>query len=923
MKLLKRFVPVLLCGVLFAAAAAETELKLWSFGKTDLEVTLRNGGTLAFDPLRDSSGNPVLEIALPEKPGNYPVVAAFRSKTVPARKQKLAVEFEVRGSVPCRAEILIANGEAPYNYLSAVQSFDIPASWKRHRIVLAVTADTGGIGTAALPQFIFRNAPAGAKIDFGPIRVTDATSAAAAPAIREIREGKEWKAVDLSDLVVRAGSALDLSGITDRAPAGTYGRVTVNAAGQLVFEKRPDEELRFFSLQLLPGQAGMQYMSKAELEAYVDTIVRQGYNMVRIHGPGRFLVGPNRGAVLKNQERFELPQTPDELEFDPEIQDRFDYFIYLLKKNGVYVNLDGLVSFVGFSSDLNLSIAPRHPNSSKVQMFVNPARRRNWVAGVSKILTHVNPYTKTALRDDPVLALFQYYNEQDIRLDLREYSKAFQPLWVAFLKNRYGSYGKLYAAWGGKCGDVLLPENGTFEQVPEISFKVARTDTPAGIDMALFQSEREVEMTKFYEEETAKIGYRGLTTQWDMITRLVHLPARERMPVITMHGYHAHPSGYGGSKGITLNQKSPLAENGSAVKRQSTARWLDRPYLITEFGFVFWNRFRHEQGLVYAACAALQNWNGVACHCNQAVLYGDPLASFMVGVDPVGRASELVTAMGFLRRDIETSPHTIEIPVSRKFAFDGRAMGAIPDEISRMWIWSKVGISFDSRRRAPVRADLTVSPDGVAQSGGGDMFEEILATGETSRLERICAILKKKGILGRENRSDPARGIFESDTAQVYMDVNRAEMTVKTPRLEGAVVKQDRPVVLGVLSVLGCSVPASVTVVSLEKEATLATAKRLLAVIATDARNSGMKFSDANETVLEEIGSLPALVRTGKFRLAIARPDGERFRAYALKLNGERASELPVKNEAGRLVLDIDTAALPDGPAVFFELIHQ
>ena len=268
MKLLKRFVPVLFCGVLFAAAAAETELKLWSFGKTDPEVTLRNGGTLAFDPLRDSSGNPVLEIALPEKPGNYPVVAAFRSKTVPARKQKLAVEFEVRGSVLCRAEILIANGEAPYNYLSAVQSFDIPASWKRHRIVLAVTADAGGIGTAALPQFIFRNAPAGAKIDFGPIRVTDATSAAAAPAIREIREGKEWKAVDLSDLVVRAGSALDLSGITDRAPAGTYGRVTVNAAGQLVFEKRPDEELRFFSLQLLPGQAGMQYMSKAELEAY-------------------------------------------------------------------------------------------------------------------------------------------------------------------------------------------------------------------------------------------------------------------------------------------------------------------------------------------------------------------------------------------------------------------------------------------------------------------------------------------------------------------------------------------------------------------------------------------------------------------------------------------------------------------------------
>lgn len=914
---------VLLAAACLLPAAASDRLPLqWTFDQPIPAISARNGGTLAFDPLRDSSGNPVLEVEIPAKPGKFPTVVAFRSSVSLAKGRKLEMEFEVRGSAPCRAELLAACAETPYSYLSRPQEFDIPTSWKKHRLTVTITAGNAG-RSAALPQIVFRDAPAGAKIDFGPIRITDITGAGPRPAFYETRAGKEWKVVDTSDLAIRAGSALDLSALTDRAPAGTYGRVTINAAGQLVFEKRPDRELRFFSIQLLPGSTiGMQYMSDAELEALVATIVRQGYNMVRIHGPGRFLVGPGRGAVLKNQDSFPLPETPDEIEFDPEAQDRLDYFIYLLKKNGVYINLDGLVSFVGFSSEVSLSIAPRHPNSAKVQMFVDPARRRNWVAGVSKILTHVNPYTRTALKDDPVLALFQYYNEQDIRLDLREYAKSFQPLWIEFLKRKYGTYQALYAAWNGRCGNAVLPPDGTFRQVPEISFRVARTDTPAGIDMTRFQSERELEMTRFYQRETAKIGYRGLTTQWDMATRLVHLPGRALMPVITMHGYHAHPSGYGGSRGITLNQNSPLAEGGSAVKRQSTARWLDRPYLVTEFGFVFWNRHRHEQGLVYGACAALQNWNGIACHCNQAVLYGDALESFQVGHDPIGRASELVTAFGYLRGDIRTSPHTVEIPVSDRFAFDGRAMGAIPDELSRLWIWSRIGISYDGRYNAPVKADLKITPDGIAHAGGGDMFEEIKAANGTAGLERYCALLKRKGILGRENRSNPARGIYESDTGEVMMNVKSAEMTVRTPRLEGAVIKSGRPAAIDALTIECCTVPAAVTAVSLN-DTPLRNARRILVVIATDARNSNMRFSDENETILEAIGTLPVLVKTGRFRLAFDRPDAAAFRVYALKLNGERISELPIESRDGKLTLELDTAALPGGPALFYELVRK
>ena len=918
---MKRFLFFLVASAVLSSSAGPRLLREWTFEKSNAAVAIRNGGRLFFDPLRDSSGNPVLEIEIPKKTAKYPVVLTFRSETPLKKGRKIEIEFEVRSSLPCRAELQAADAAPPYSHRARSQTFDIPASWKKHRLSFVITSEARE--ALSLPQILFREVPPGARIDFGPIRVSDVTDALPRPAFYETRAGREWRPVDTSDLVVKAGSALDLSGLVDRSPAGTWGRVTVDAAGRLVFEKRPERELRFFSIQLLPGSTiGMQYMSHAEVEALVETIVRQGYNMVRIHGPGRFLVGPGRGAALKNQDTFPLPETADEIEFDPVAQDRLDYFIYLLKKNGIYINLDGLVSFVGFSSEVGLSIAARHSNSAKVQMFVNPARRRNWTAGVSKILTHRNPYTGTALKDDPVLALLQYYNEQDIRLDLRDYSDAFQPLWSEFLQRKYRSYSSLYAAWQGRCGDVALPPDGSFSQVPGISFKVARTNTPAGIDMTRFQAERELEMTRFYQREMARIGYRGLTTQWDMATRLVHLPARAEMPVITMHGYHAHPSGYGGSRGITLNQKSPLAEGGSAVKRQSTARWLDRPYLITEFGFVFWNRYRHEQGLVYGACASLQNWNGIACHCNQAVLYGDALVSFQVGHDPVGRASELVTAFCYLRGDVRPSPHTVEIPISEEFAFGGRAMGAIPDELSRMWIWSRIGLTFAGRYRAPVSADLRITPDGTAQTGGSDMFGEIRATRGTAGLERYCALLKRDGILPGNNRSNPARGLYESDTGEIFMNVKTAELSLQTVRLEGAVLKSDHPVTLDALTVERCTVPVAVTVVSLDRRS-IRNADRLLAVIATDARNSNMRFSDKEETTLESIGTLPVLVKTGRFRLAIARPDQAEFHAYALKLNGERASELPVSRRNGRLILEIDSGALPEEPALFYELVRK
>ncbi|MPN61465.1 hypothetical protein SDC9_209202 [bioreactor metagenome] len=81
-----------------------------------------------------------------------------------------------------------------------------------------------------------------------------------------------------------------------------------------------------------------------------------------------------------------------------------------------------------------------------------------------------------------------------------------------------------------------------------------------------------------------------------------------------------------------------------------------------------------------------------------------------------------------------------------------------------------------------------------------------------------------------------------------------------------------------------------------------------------------MTFQSPDRKELARIGELPVLWRTGKLSLSVAAPGvkGEP-KLYALKLNGERAEEIPVKKNGDRLEAVIDTAQLAT-QTPFFEL---
>ena len=923
----KNVVALLLLGI--GVAAAEKPLLQWSFDQENelAKCESRNGAVVKSAGLVAPGGAAAITVTLPAQKQQWPPTVAFGADSSLPRTAMVQISFQARSSAPCRMRLTVSNFAPPHDYFTAPQRIELTTEWQifslNFKINLAATAKVQKIN---LPIMVFEDYRESTEVWISGLTVTAGTPPkpqAAANATVRIIASAAWQPLDTRELYIRKGSALDLTAITDRAPSGSYGRVIANSRGELAFEKKPDQAIRFFSLQL-SSETQLANATRPEMAEYAAAIARQGYNMVRMHFLDSYLVRSSRGAALKNLKKaraYPLQETAEEIKFDPERLDDFFFFMAELKKNGIYLNLDLMSSFVGYDNGRLRELDKTGDYNTKVQLFINPSFRRNWKAGVTAFLNKTNPYTGMTLRDDPAVALAVCLNEQEILLDFRDYGAAFQAEWILWLQRKYTDYQQLYQAWGGKCGSVTLPEKGSFAQVPGIGREVFK-NTPAGCDMAKFCGEKEVEMSRFYLDAIKEIGFPGLTSNWNMRTRLCSVPARSLFPMITMNCYHAHPS-YGEDK-PAVSQASALSEAGNSFKSQTVARFLDRPFVNTEFGIVFWNPYRHEQGLLYGAGAALQGWSGLNCHADQVTSGGSVLRWFDTGYDPVIRASELMTAFAFLRGDVKASEHTIEIPVNDDFIFDGRAMRTVSDELSRLWPICRVGITY-GKKQVDYPVSLTVRPDKTSGVGGGVMFTTVENSATVDDLEAAVRALRQRGVLSPENRTNPSKGIFQSDTGEILLDTNSGgELLVTTPRLEGAVIKKNRPVKLAALKIESCSVPAAIAAISLDPVSSLAAAPRRLLVFSTNALNSEMIFTDARQNRLAELGHLPVLVQTGTLRLTLADTSAGpgRFRCFALKLNGDRAEEIPLSVKDGQLLLEINTSKLvKSGPTPFFEIV--
>ena len=179
--------------------------------------------------------------------------------------------------------------------------------------------------------------------------------------------------------------------------------------------------------------------------------------------------------------------------------------------------------------------------------------------------------------------------------------------------------------------------------------------------------------------------------------------------------------------------------------------------------------------------------------------------------------------------------------------------------------------------------------------------------------------LKQNGTLPKENFSSLKKRQFESDTGEIKLFAGEGKMVVDTPRTQGAAMPAGATAKTRDLEILELSENAAVAVCSMDGKP-IRKSSSLVLVFSTAALNSGMKLAE-NMTLAVDMGTPPALLKTGRVVLKIALKDGAKFAVYPLNTSGVRRERTAAVS--GGEMFEIDTSKLGNGAAVFFEIAEE
>lgn len=685
------------------------------------------------------------------------------------------------------------------------------------------------------------------------------------------------------------GSALDFSNLN----TGKIERIIINRHGRLAKESSPEEPFRFFAVQIGTGtkdhyvfqddgkrklNARAFWKNKEQISALVQEVRRHGCNMIRLHDMD--MVTVTDGVATLNPEKIDL----------------WDWCVAECKKNGIYIQIDTM-HVQGFSKFSQWSRQGMERNA-KFQLLFSKAMREEYRIGMKAFLEHVNPYTKTAMRDDPVLAVLNYCNEQEF----------------AFINTRY-SWNAALPEWRKFIGDP---------NAPMFTRKEWNTKNEKGRKINAFITMKWREMLAWYRKTIhQEIGYKGLANLWEMTSSMHYNILRNDLDYVMMHAYHAHAI-----DSATQSQGSDIGGGLKQLRTLLDARIAGRPFLVNEYASVYWNRYRYEEPFAVSAYASFQGFDMLLRHGSPIhVIDGERIFPWVMFHDPICKASLAQTALLYARGDVKEGTRGVRLTFSEKAVSKNMIWSdALNSMQSRLSLIAKFGLEQTDPApslRPPVPADdLRIPLLGGAQvveNTQGFASSQESGAGSFSLADQI-GILRKKGIIDRANRSDGAY-VFESSTKELYTDTEHNFMTVNTPRFQGVCGEENAKAALRDVSIELLKTRGIVSVASLRKEKPIAESDRLLLVYATNALSNKMTFEDESMRKIRYYGENPTMIETGRFRVKIRNKNAEKLKLYPLMMNGKRCTPVkPLSVRNGTFITEVDTAKLPDGPALFFEL---
>ena len=452
-------------------------------------------------------------------------------------------------------------------------------------------------------------------------------------------------------------TSLDLSFLLD-APAGKHGFVRVRD-GHLA--RGDGARLRLWGIHLTDWSRGSVLLPpKEDVPLWASTLARYGINCVRLH----FIdLDAPRGLIAAGT---------DSRSFDPQQLDRLDFLVAELKKRGIYI-------------DLNLNVGRSYRAGDSVPDF----DRIRWAKGMTlydprlielqkeyarKILTHVNPYTGLAYRDDPAVAIVEILNENAV--------------WVGFTGPPFydTQLTTLYNEW--------LARNLSAAEVArlrELTGVAADAPVPRlkGPEVGSAPRERFIAESRFIVDVESKF-YLGMASYLrDSLRVRVPITATAdhghssssypmlmslaKLDIVDGHSYWQHP-------GSPPPVNTPMVNDPlhSTVVRLSRTAVAGKPYTVSEFNHPFPNDWAAEGIPIAAAYGAFQDWDAIMVYtfepkraADWKSYVGDP---FDISLDPVRMTQMATGALAFVRGDVRPARQTVARSYARDEAFESRRL---------------------------------------------------------------------------------------------------------------------------------------------------------------------------------------------------------------------------------------------------------
>ncbi len=245
-------------------------------------------------------------------------------------------------------------------------------------------------------------------------------------------------------------------------PAGAQGFVRVEN-GRFVNDAGP---IRFLGTNLCFDAC---FPTHEQADRLARRLASFGVNVVRMHHMDSHSI---------------WGKSPNRLTIDPERLERLDYLVWRLKEEGVYTNLNLHVSR-SLGPKEGFPFPDQRPNYDKGLDNFEPRMIELQKKYARDLLTHVNPYTRTAYTQEPAIAFVEINNENALFHewsgggldDLPDpYASTFREQWNAWLRKKYGTTAKLRQAWRQgeqPLGEELLA-NGNFSKPLEGSWSLER-----------------------------------------------------------------------------------------------------------------------------------------------------------------------------------------------------------------------------------------------------------------------------------------------------------------------------------------------------------------------------------------------------------------------------------------------------------------